>query len=134
MCASVDFRLPPFHLMRAAEFELALRAALPASMRDQVAVVDRVVHRHAITGRFGFAWFVEFAPQTFKSPNGGPAASSGVDAHVAVFPAVTITTTAQRADLRGHFRLRLGAEVSDLLSYDATAAKIGQSLRWLDQV
>lgn len=130
----------------AREFQDLMNAALATSAANgdsaSVVVTDRQTHRHHETGRFGVAWFVEVEPSAASKLAGGPADrlvvsdayTTGQDAAVDVFETVTITTTSQRDDLRGSFRLYLGAEVTEVLAYDATPAKITEALERLDSV
>ena len=130
----------------ARDLETLLNAEL-APRGQAVVVVDRVTHRHHPTGRFGVAWVVEFEAAAASSSaeleaNGGAADgltvsdafTTGQDATVAVYRTVTVQTSAQRDDLRGHFRLQLGGEVTEKLSYEATGQKVVEALERLDQV
>jgi len=126
----------------AKQFEEKLNEALALHGDERVRVVDRVAHRDHPTGRFGTAWVVEIEPSASTLAQGGAADklsvddsfTTGQDAAVVAYPAVTMITTAQRDDLRGHFRFQFGSEVSERLSYQATSAKVVEALQRLDQV
>lgn len=101
----------------AAEMEVLLSDALAMPVE-----VDK-----ARMGEYSMAWLVSFDPSA-GSPDRLALCdrfATGTGAAVGVYDAVVVTTFAANTDGNaGHFRITLGGEVSDLVSYDASDGRV----------
>lgn len=96
----------------------------------KVSVVSSTHNTH------GKAWKItlESTTSTWSKFAISDAFVSGSDAGVNVFSTVTIRTSASKNDISGTFRVRVGNEQTESISYDASNAKLLQELHKLDSI
>lgn len=108
------------------DIPLSSTAAEMEKFLSDALAIPVTVHKARI-GTYSTAWLMSFRPAAGRM---GRLAvcdrfATGTDVAVGVYDAVVITTTASSSGRNtGHFRITLGGEVSDLLSFDASDGRV----------
>lgn len=100
-------------------------AEMAALLSDALAMPIEVAE--ARMGEYSIAWLVKFDPSAGYSDRLAlcDRFATGTGAAVGVYDAVVITTLAASTEGNaGHFRITLGGEVSDLVSFDASDGRV----------